>query len=116
MDNIARKSLEITSLFEAELLVRLMLWHWKHPLADDADFANGLLENASNALRLAAEGQLLIEGIPATSLNFVAAVWYAEYCAAASEETNAPSVEARRNWLVAMRRSLPSCFCDPSNL
>jgi hypothetical protein len=114
--NIARKSLEITSLFEAELLVRLMLWRWNHPLADDADFAQSLLENASEALRHAAGGEQLIESVPAIKLNFVAAIWYAENCAIAEETAEPANLAARQDWLAMVRRALPSCFCDPSDL
>jgi len=116
MKSVAEKSLDITSLFEAELLVQLMLRNWQHPLADDEDFSNGLLESASEALRDASQGKQLIESVPPTDLNFVAAVWYAESCAVEQEESDPQIVAARRAWLSAMRRALPSCFCDPSDL
>jgi len=116
MTNIAKKSLEITGLFEAELLVWLMLRYWKHPFAEDKDFANDLLESASAALRGAAGGEQLIEGVPATDLNFVAAVWYAEYCDVGSEGTDPETIEARKAWLSVVRRTLPSCFCNPLDL
>ncbi len=116
MKSIAEKSFQITGLFEAELLVRLMLWRWKHPHADDAEFANGLVEDASNALRVAINGQKLIENIPPTDFNFVAAVWYAEHCALEIAEDDPQTIEARKDWLAAVRRTLPSCFCDPSDL
>ena len=116
MKNNAEKSLEITSLFEAEVFVQLMLWRWNHPMADDHDFANGLLENASDALRNASQGKQLIESVPATDLNFVAAVWYAEYCAVQEEGADTETLKARKAWLSAVRRALPSCFCDPSDL
>jgi hypothetical protein len=114
--SIAQKSLEITSLFEAEILVRLMLWRWGHPLADDEEFADGLLEDASSALAEAAQGVQLIEGVPATELNFVAAVWYAENCAVGQGGNDPDTVEQRRAWISAVRRALPSCFCDPADL
>jgi len=116
MKSIAEKCLDLTSLFEAELLVRLMLRNWKHPLADDLEFANNLLETASEALRTAAGGEQLIEELPAKSLNFVAAVWYAETCALESDEHDPATADARNEWLFAVRRALPSCFCDPSDL
>jgi hypothetical protein len=116
MKSIAEKSLEVTGLFEAELLVRLMLWRWGHPLVNDEAFANGLLESAADALQSAAEGEQLIEGLPATSLNLVAAIWYAETCAIESGETDAGTIEARKAWLFVVRKTLPSCFCDPSDL
>jgi hypothetical protein len=116
MKTIAQKSLEITSLFEAEIFVWLMLKTWRHPLADDKEFANGLLENASEALRSASQGEQLIEGLPATDLNFVAAVWYAEQCAVDSEAASNETTDARKAWSSAVRRALPSCFCNPSDL
>ena len=116
MKSIAAKSLEMTSLFEAELLVWLMLRNWAHPLADDKEFANGLIEDASAVLRDATEGMQLIEGIPPTSLNFVAAVWYAEFCAVEQEGVDPATAAARKAWLTAVQRALPSCFCDPSDL
>ena len=70
MKSIAQKSLEITSLFEAELLVRLMLRNWKHPIADDEEFANDLLEGASDALR----GAPLFEGLSKKELVELARV------------------------------------------
>ncbi len=116
MKSIAEKSLELTSLYEAEIFVRLMLWRWGHPLADDEEFANGLLENASGALRDALGGQPLIEGMPPADLNFVAAVWYAEHCAVEAGEPDSQNIEERKAWLAAVRRTLPSCFCNPSDL
>ena len=116
MKSIAEKCLEMTSLFEAELLVRLMLRNWEHPFANDEDFANGLLEGASGALRSASQGEQLIEGVPPTKLNFVAAVWYAEHCAVETAEAASETIEARKNWLSVVRKTLPSCFCDPSDL
>src|SRR5437899_8204712 len=116
MKNLAKKSLEFTSLFEAEVFVWLMLKAWQHPLADDKEFANWLLESAAEALRDASKGEQLIEGLPATDLNFVAAVWYAESRAVQSEEAAPETLEARKAWLSTVRQTLPSCFCDPDNL
>ena len=116
LKSVAEKCLEITSLFEAELLVRLMLRNWGHPFAEDEEFAAGLLEDASEALRYALQGEMLIEGVPPASLNLVAAVWYAEQCAVDSEGNDPATIEARKAWLTAVRRTLPSCFCDPTDL
>ena len=116
MKSVAQKCLQMTSLFEAELLVYLMLRNWGHPLADDKELANGLLEDASNALRAAIHGEQLMESVPPNSMNFVAAVWYAETRAVESEDSMSDTLQARKNWLSAVRRALPSCFCDPSDL
>jgi hypothetical protein len=116
MKSVAEKSLDMTSLFEAELFVRLLLDKWKHPFAEDEDFANGLLEGAANALRDACAGQQLIEGLPASDLNFVAAVCYAEQCAVDIGGPDVEEIDGRRAWLQAIRRSIPSCFCNPRDL
>jgi hypothetical protein len=116
MKSIAKKSLELTGLFEAEVLLWLMLRNWDHPLADDKEFANGLLEDAAATLRSAVRGATVIEGVPARSLNFVAAIWYAEFCAIEEHDVDQTTLEAREKWLSSVRRALPSCFCDPSDL
>jgi hypothetical protein len=62
--SVAKKCLAFSGLFEAELLLELMLRFWEHPLAADRDFRNDLLENAADALRSSISGQQLIEEIP----------------------------------------------------
>jgi len=114
--SVAEKCLEVTSLFEAELLVRLMLREWKHPLAEDHEFANGLLEDAARALRDACSGEQLLEELPAPKMNLVAAVWYSEQCAVDIGGPDVEEIEGRRAWLEAVRRAVPSCFCDPNDL
>ena len=109
----------MTSLFEAEVFVRLLLWRWNHPFADDEEYANWLLENAAGILRNALQGGSLVEGVSFSDLNLIAAVWYAERCAIESggdDVDTAETMKARKTWLSAVRRSLPSCFCDPSDL
>jgi hypothetical protein len=115
--SIAEESLRITGLFEAELLVELMLRHWHHPLADDADYRIELIEYSAEALRLAVAGNVLIPGLPAAKMNLVAAVWYAEQSlSSVSPFESAADTPARVAWLNAVRHSLPSCFCDPELL
>jgi hypothetical protein len=116
MSTIAEKSLELTSLFEAEVLVQLMLRHWRHPLADDGEHAHSLLENAAEALRESIQGVTLIQGVPPSDMNLIAAVWYVEDCTASEGGIDIAEANARRDWLTAVRRALPSCFCDPSDL
>lgn len=112
--SIARASLKLSGLFEAELLLELMLRYWQHPLADDRDFQNTLLENAAEALRMAAAGQELIKGLPPLKSNLVAAIWYAEWAELEATPGEADEhVSARQQWLGTVRRALPSCFCDP---
>jgi len=48
---IADESLKYAGLFEAELLLELMLRHWSHPFASDANFRNELLETAVGVLQ-----------------------------------------------------------------
>jgi hypothetical protein len=115
--SIAEESLHCAGLFEAELLVELMLRFWHHPRADDSDYRNHLLENAVEALRLAVSGQGLLEGIAAADTNLVAAIWYVEWQGLANAtETESTDFHARQQWLETVRRALPSCFCDPEEL
>src|SRR6266571_1564617 len=79
--SIAKCCLRFTGLFEAEVLVELMVRYWNHPLAADRDFRNGLLEGAAEALRLCVSGQSIIEEVPPKQTSFIAAVWYVELCA-----------------------------------
>jgi len=113
---VAQKSLALCQTFEAELLLELMLRHWKHPFADDSEYRNHLLETATVVLDEAVRGTSFIEGVLPADMNFVAAVYYAEL--RACEEAHDPSEhrELRENWLTIVRRSLPSCFCDPGLL
>ena len=101
-------------LFEAELLVELMLRYWVHPAAADREHANYLVEAAAEVLNQSAAGATFLEGVAAEDMNFVAAVWYAECC----QVTDAADtiMEQRRDWLDKVRRALPACFCDPDNL
>lgn len=47
--SIAKACLQMTGLFEAELLTELMLRFWNHPLAEDEDFRSSLLEAAAGS-------------------------------------------------------------------
>jgi hypothetical protein len=104
--------------FEGELLIELMLRHWQHPLADDADYRNGLIENALEAIRESMESKRLLEDVPPSQMNFVAAVWYAEWAALqiARADIRDHELHQREAWLQALRHSLPSCFCDQGDL
>jgi hypothetical protein len=112
--SIASKCLAFSGLFEAELLIELMLRHWEHPLADDKEFRNELLEGAADVLRICIAGQPVIEDIPADQMNFVAAVWYVEWSNLGQNERD--PADPRRAWLEKVRRSVPSCFCPLENL
>ncbi len=112
--SIARKSLEFTGLFEAELLLELMLRFWGHPCADDRDFRNDLLEKTAEVLRQAVAGGQVMQDVEAENTNFVAAMWYAEWLAA--DDHTVEFVESRREWLQIIQRTMPSCFCNPEDL
>lgn len=112
--SVARKSLEITGLFEAEVLVELMLRFWQHPLASDREFRNDLLERTAEVLRQAVAGVKVMEDVEAESTNFVGAMWYAEWIAL--QESPGESVRERHRWLDTVRRAMPSCFCNPEDL
>jgi hypothetical protein len=112
--SIARRCLELASLFEAELLTELMLRHWKHPFADDAEFRNDLLEASTQALQHAANGEQLLDSVAPENINLVAALWYAEWVAMpTSESEDAVEIhQPREKWLEVVRRAVPSCFTD----
>lgn len=115
--SIAEESLRLSGLFEAELLVELMLRYWKHPLADNAAYRAEILEGAAQTLAAAIDGQRLFDKLAPEDVNLVAAVWYAEWNALTVDPTFPPAeLDARRKWADAVRHSLPSCFCDPDLL
>ncbi|MCI0638028.1 MAG: hypothetical protein L0Y72_21275 [Gemmataceae bacterium] len=113
--NLAKRCLAFSGLFEAELLIELMLRFWNHPLSDDQDYRNELLENAVEVLRASAKGQRFMEDMPPNKMNFVSAVWYAEWNGLDASLEKRMRLR-RKQWLERIRRSLPSCFCDPKDL
>ncbi len=98
----------------------LLLRNWHHPLAEDEDFRVQLLETATAVLDTAAKGArdcVFIEGMPASDMNLVAALWYAENRALEDvQNESGEEIAARLDWLEAVRRGLPSCFCPQDNL
>src|SRR5262249_21630217 len=111
--SVAKKCLAFSGLFEAELLIQLMLRFWEHPLAADADFRSGMLEGAAEVLRASVAGQQMMEDIPPKHMNFVAAVWYAEWSALNNADAN--HRRGRRAWLDKVRKAIASCFCPPGS-
>jgi len=110
-NNTAKRCLAICPLFEAELLLELMLRDWKHPFAAEESFRQNLLESATELLMAASDDsctEVFIEGMSAYEMNFVSAVWYIEWSAV---QDDCQVQERRREWLRDIRRSLPSCFC-----
>jgi hypothetical protein len=112
--SIAKKCLAMSGLFEAELLIELMLRYWKHPLAPDKEFRNGLLEGAAEVLRSCLAGQQAIEDIPPADMNLVAATWYVEWNAVSNGAEDPQG--KRQMWLDGVRKAIPSCFCPPDSL
>jgi len=116
----AERSLAICSLFESEILLWMLLRHWDHPLAEDEDFRNELLETATAVLDAAAHGAcdaVFIQRMPASDMNLVAALWYAENRALEDCEGGLHEQRASRlRWLGAVRQALPSCFCPQDDL
>ncbi len=107
-------AIRFCGLFESELLVTLMLHHWNHPRARDKELANYLLELTADALERSKRGERIFEDIEPADINFVSAFWFAELCQVT--ESSDPDTPQRRTWLENVRRSLPSCFCDPDEL
>jgi len=111
--SLAEQSLALSGLFEAEVLVELMLRYWRHPSAEDKDFRNELLEGAAAVLRSCVSGQKVLADIPAEQMSFIAAVWYVEWNALADTQDQKGQ---RQAWLERVRKALPSCFCPPECL
>jgi hypothetical protein len=116
MPTIAQQSLQFASSFEAEVLTHLLLRNWKHPLSEDLEFRNNLLEEATQVLEFSVEGQIFIEPIKAQDLSFIAAVWFVEWTAIQHENDEAPFHTERERWVEDVKRALPSCFCDTDDL
>ncbi len=114
MTSIAKKSLVITGLFEAEVLTELLLWRWDHPFSRDAEFRGNLLEDAAVVLRHAISGEQFIESVPAKEMNLIAAIYYVEWSSLLNGDEDPEG--KRCQWLENLRRSLPSCFCPQSDL
>jgi len=114
MVTIAERSLSLSGLFEVEVLTQLLLWRWNHPLANDPEFRNDLLEGAAGVLRRAIGGERLFETVPAPGTNLIAAICYVEW--AALEGGAEDPGGARQRWVEEIRRALPSCFCAHEDL
>ncbi len=112
--SIAKRSLNLTGMFEAEVLVELLLWRWDHPFKNDAEFRNDLLENAAAALKAAIDGEKLFDDLPASETNFIAAIYFAEWSALNSSHDDPDG--SRQKWLSSLQKSIPSCFCAQRQL
>jgi len=105
----------LANSFEAEVFVQLLLEKWKHPLAQDADFREGLLESTTIAIQNSLNGVVLLEPLKPDDFNFIAAIWFVEWSSLQNLGPLEFSAE-RTKWLDDVKRSLPSCFCDPDDL
>jgi len=105
-------------LFEGELLIELMLRYWHHPLAEESEYRNDLVDSAAEVIQASINGEKLLEDLPPSQMNFVAAVWYAEWAGLQGGSSEIPETEFRQRqaWLQELRRSVPSCFCDQNEL
>ena len=112
--SIAKRCLAFSGLFEAELLLELMLRYWQHPRASEQEFRNELLEGAADALRACVAGQQLMADLRPKETNFIAAAWYVEWSALESGAEDPQGL--RRAWLERVQRAIPSCFCSPDQL
>jgi len=115
--SIAKACLGLTGLFEAELLTELLLRHWNHPLAADANYRSSLLESAAEVLSASVKGERLFEDLDPKQVNLVAALWYSEQVSLA-QVGDIPSEELklRQAWLSDILRAIPSCFCNADRL
>lgn len=111
---VAEQCLALSGLFEAELLVELMLRYWEHPLAADEEFRNELLEGAAGVLRSCIAGQQMVKDLPPEQMNLVAALWYVEWNALSTGAADTQGL--RKRWLDTVRQAIPSCFCPPDSL
>lgn len=116
--SLAEDALKICQLFEGELLLDLMLHHWAHPQAEDSDYKNDLIEKATEIIKASIGGEEFLVNLPPHQMNFVAAVWCAESTGleASSSEITEEEFKKRQSWLYAVRKSIPSCFCEQDDL
>jgi hypothetical protein len=115
--NLPEFLVQFSATFEYELLVRLMLLHWKHPMSGDVEYCKTLVEVTAELLLAASKGERHFEDLKPGDMNLVAAAWYVEAQAFETSDSESEVVQTgRKAWLDAVRHSLPSCFCDPGDL
>src|SRR5690242_4075474 len=102
--SIASRALLFTSSFEAEVFVALLLEKWHHPLSADAEYRHELLERTADVLRASADGEIVLQEMKPHDVNFIAALWYAEWATLQSSEGDETERQARDTWLNGMRR------------
>lgn len=110
--SIPENSLLFCSMFEGEVLLRLLLLQWGHPFASENEFCSNLLESCAEVLQTSINGEQLIEGLPASQMNLIAASWYVEWNSLQYEDVSAPPNIDRIAWLKGIRHAIPSCFDD----
>jgi hypothetical protein len=105
-DSTAERALLLANSFEAEVFVHLLLEKWKHPLSEDAEFRNDLLEGAAQALQESCDGLTLIEPLKPEDFNFIAAMWFVEWSALQASVGDLPFRSERQQWLEDIRHAL----------
>ena len=55
--NLPKILYQITGTFEYELLIELLLRNFNHPLADDPEFRNTIIETVAELLNRASKGE-----------------------------------------------------------
>jgi hypothetical protein len=112
--SVARRCLELASLFEAELLTELMLRYWKYPLADAPDFRSDLLEAATQALQYAVYGGRLFDSLSPRIRTWLSrsGMPSGQRCVLAQRRIRARFTKQRERWLENVKRAIPSCFMD----
>ena len=109
--NLPKLLYGITGTFEFELLIELLLRQWNHPLALNEEYRNDLMEAVAEALNQAGQGKSLTEEMKPNEVNMIFAAWHIETSLVANEQDQ-DLKKQREQWLLSLRRSLPSCFCN----
>jgi len=108
--NLPKILYQITGTFEYELLIELLLRNFNHPLADDTEFRNTIIETVAELLNRASKGETF-GNMQASHTNIVYSVWFVE-SDYVKRQSDPPFKEQRLDWLNKIKRSMPSCFCS----
>ena len=112
--NLPKILYQVTGTFEFELLIELLLRNFEHPLAYDSEYRNTVVESVAEILNRASQGEAFGSMQPSHT-NIVYSVWWVESRMIVQESEHKVKAK-RRKFLDAMKRSLPSCFCDQDQL
>lgn len=98
---------------DAVAFVRLLLVRWDHPEGNNIEYAEDLLQSASEMLNSAGEGIAIGEDVQnPEELGFLEAVWRAESIGMLERSLAWSSTEkkAQMNWLQSVLNYFPECF------